>query len=122
MIYWWAILSSVWYSFFVNLMEKLVGHPGIFLSCSPNQWHSQYGGKGGRVSPLAAKNLPKIGKIVKNQEKVEKSGKNRTKEEKLGRKSKNQEGSLCPSWQIGQLATLLVQICACIQTFVNFCF
>ena len=58
---------------------------------------------------------------MKNQEKVEKSGNNRTKEEKLGRKSKNQEGSLCPSWQIGWLATLLVQICACIQTFVNFC-
>ena len=44
------------------------------------QWRSHWGGKGGRVPPLTAKNLPKIGKIGK-------------KEEKLGRKGKNRKGS-----------------------------
>ena len=41
----------------------------------------------GRVPPLTAKNLPKIGK------KGKKSGKIGEKDEKLGRKSKNQEVS-----------------------------
>ena len=58
------------------------------------QWRSQYRGKGGRVPPLTAKNLPKIGK---NQEKRGKSGKIRKnsgkKEEKSGRKGKNREDS-----------------------------
>ena len=55
--------------------------------------HFQYktsgvgGVKGGRVPPLTAKNLPKIGKKRENSEK---SGK---KEEKSRRKDKNREGS-----------------------------
>ena len=48
------------------------------------QWCSHWGGKGGRVPPLTAKNLPKIGK---------KRGKIGNKEEKSGRKGKNREGS-----------------------------
>ena len=45
------------------------------------------GVKGGRVHPLTAKNLPKIGK------KREKIRKNREKKEKIGKKRKNREGS-----------------------------
>ena len=57
------------------------------------------GGQGGRVPPLTAKNLPKIGK---------KSCKIRKKEEELGRKGKKREGSITlPSLQTG-LAMLLV--------------
>ena len=41
------------------------------------QWRSHWGGKGGRVPPLTAKKMPKIGK----------------KEEKSGRKVKNLEVS-----------------------------
>ena len=48
------------------------------------QWCSHWGGHGGRVPPLTAKNLPKIGK------KRKKSGK---KGKKSGRKGKNPEGS-----------------------------
>ena len=44
-------------------------------------------GGGGRVPPLTAKKMPKIGK------KRKKSGKVRKKEEKSGRKGKNREGS-----------------------------
>ena len=67
------------------------------------QWRSHWGGKGGRVPPLTAKKLPKIGKIRKKSGKnQEKSGKN---QEKLGEKRKNWEEkakirkflSLCPS-------------------------
>ena len=47
------------------------------------QWRSQ-GGKGSRVPPLTAKNLPEIGK---------KRGKSEKREEKSGRKDKNREGS-----------------------------
>ena len=51
-----------------------------------DQWHSHWGGKGGRVPPLTAKKkkCQKSGKIQ------EKSGK---KEEKSGRKVKNREVS-----------------------------
>ena len=61
------------------------------------QWHSHWGIKGGRVPPLTAKNLPKIGK------KSGKKGKVRKKKAKSGKVL-----SLCPSWQIG-LATLLLR-------------
>ena len=61
------------------------------------QWHSHWGGKGGRVPPLTVKKLPKIrknkeksGKTRKNQEE---RAKIRKKEEKSGRKGKNQEVS-----------------------------
>ena len=67
--------------------------------------------RGGRVPPLTAKNLLKIGKKRKKSGKIgKKSGKNRgKKEDKLGRKGKiGKFLSLCPSWQIG-LATLLSQ-------------
>ena len=37
---------------------------------SPIQWRSHWGGKGGRVPPLTAKKMPKIGK---NQEKIGKN-------------------------------------------------
>ena len=50
-----------------------------------NQWRSHWGGKGGRVPPLTAKYLPKIGK----KRGWEKSG----KKENSGRKFKNREGS-----------------------------
>ena len=46
------------------------------------QWHSHWGGKGGRVPPLTAKKLLKI------RENQEKSGKTH---EKSGRKGKNRE-------------------------------
>ena len=59
------------------------------------QWRSHWGNKGGRVPPLTAKKLPKIGKRGKNQEKPggnqEKLGK---KEEKSGRNGKNREISV----------------------------
>ena len=48
------------------------------------QWHSHWGGKGGRVPPLTAKICQKSG---------EKSGKIGKKEEKSGRKGKNREVS-----------------------------
>ena len=51
------------------------------------QWHSHWGGKGGRVPPLTAKNLPKRN--------------NREEKAKIGKVL-----SLCPSWQI-RLAMLL---------------
>ena len=52
------------------------------------QWHSHWGCKGGRVLPLTAKILLKIGK------KRKKIRKNRgKKEKKSGRKGKNWEGS-----------------------------
>ena len=50
------------------------------------QWRSHWGCKGGRVPPLTAKNLPKIGK------KRKKFRKYRGKEEKSGRKGRNREG------------------------------
>ena len=67
------------------------------------QWRSHWGGKGGRVPPLTAKKLPKIGeKRVKNKEKREKIRKIGKKKAKIGKFL-----SLYPSWQIG-LATLLI--------------
>ena len=65
---------------------------------------AQWGGKGGRVPPLTAKNLQnleKSGKIRKNLKKIGKR-KNRKETAKIRKFL-----SLCPSWQIG-LATLLV--------------
>ena len=53
------------------------------------QWRSHWGGKGGRVPPLTAKNMPKIG------EKQEKSGKNQKKREEKAKIGKFL--SLCPS-------------------------
>ena len=64
------------------------------------QWRSHWGGKGGRVPPLTAKNLPKI---VKKRGKIRKKRKNREEKAKFGKVL-----SLCPSWLIG-LATLLLQ-------------
>ena len=75
-----------------------------------SQWRSQYRGKGGRVPPLTAKNLPKI---RKNREKRGKSGKIRKNSGKKKRKNREEKAkigkilSLCPSWQKG-LATLLI--------------
>ena len=62
-----------------------------------SQWHSHWGGKGGRVPPLTAKNLSKIGKKRKKSGKLgKKIRKNRgKKEEKSGRNGKNREIS-CP--------------------------
>ena len=62
------------------------------------QWHSHWGGKGGREPPLTAKKLPKIGK---NSGKIWKKRKIREEKPKIRKFL-----SLCPSWQIG-LATLL---------------
>ena len=80
----------------------------IFVSTKEKQGTVPLGWQGGRVPPLTAKKLPKIGK---NQEKLrkkrEKFRKNREKRGKIGKK-RQKSGSflLCPSWQIG-LATLL---------------
>ena len=60
----------------------------IKLSDLNDQWRSHWGVKGGRVSPLTAKNLPKI---RKKREKIGK--KEGIKEEKSGRKGKNWDGS-----------------------------
>ena len=70
---------------------------------SAKQWCSYWGGKGCRVPPLTAKNLPKIGK------KRGKSGKIGKKEEKLGRKGKNWEGSFTLPLLTDRGATLLQQ-------------
>ena len=65
------------------------------------QWRSYCGVKGGRVPPLTAKNLPKLGKKRGKSRKSGKKGKNREEKAKI-----RKDLSLCPSWQIG-LATLL---------------
>ena len=77
--------------------------------CSVEQWHSHWGGKGGRVATPDSENLPNIWKkretFRKNREKSEK---NREKRGKIGKKRRKigKFLSLCPSWQIGP-ATLL---------------
>ena len=52
------------------------------------QWRSQYGGKGGRESPLTAKKSQKLGKRGK---KSGKSGERGGNQEKMGEKKKNRE-------------------------------
>ena len=64
------------------------------------QWRSHWGVKGGRVPPLTAQNLPKIGK---KRKKIRKKRKNWEEKAKIGKAL-----SLCPSRQIG-LATLLMR-------------
>ena len=70
--------------------QQLIQHSSLWS----NQWCSHWGVKGGRVSPLTAKNLPKIGK---KREKI------RKKEDKLGKKRKNLEGSFTLSLLIDRV-------------------
>ena len=76
-----------------HLFRKLVvGYRSLWclsrgMVCVSSQWHSQYGGKGGRVPPLTMKKLQKLG------QRKRKSGKNQEKEEKSGRNGNNREGS-----------------------------
>ena len=89
--------------FWSFLIFSAICHVKVFFRYWSFQWHSHWGGTGGRVPPLTAKKLPKIGgggnqeklgKIRKKEKKSGRKGKSREKEEKSGRKVKILEVSV----------------------------
>ena len=90
----------MWLFDFCFLFESDINRTNLYDICDVTYYYktsterSHWGGKGGRVPPLKAKNLPKFGKkrerIRKNQEKIRK---NQEKRGKIGKKGKNREVS-----------------------------
>ena len=80
--------SNHYFYFYINpttMITITLKFLKIHTFISPTQWRSHWGSRGGRVPPLTATNLPKIGK------KREKSGKIRKKWGKRGQIGKKRQ-------------------------------